>query len=216
MIIDCVSDLHGKYPELEGGDLLIIAGDCTATDYARQWVIFFDWLKKQKYSKKILVAGNHDGFLSQCASTKEALLLGVYEDEGFEYLQDSGTEFEGLKIWGTPWTPWFMGVHPSCKHFMMSEAVLDNNFMYIPDDTDILISHGPPFGVLDKNIFKKHCGSYALSEKISKDLHLKYHIFGHIHEGYGEMLEGTHVSINCSIMDENYYPTNKPVRINLN
>ena len=60
MIIDCISDLHGHFPDLRGGDLLLIAGDLTARDIEPEYFKFFDWLDEQKYRKKILIAGNHD------------------------------------------------------------------------------------------------------------------------------------------------------------
>ncbi len=221
MIIDCISDLHGDLPELEGGDLLIIAGDITGNDRIPQWAIFYDWLKKQKYRKKILIAGNHDGFLEQCCSTEESkeVLGDEWEDGGFEYLLDSGTEFEGLKIWGSPWTPNF------CDwHFMLPRgAALKAKWDLIPNDTDILITHGPPHGILDQTKrngkFKKHCGCIDLRQAVER-IKPKYHVFGHIHEGYGQHVEvwGPEIFqatkfVNCSLMNEDYEFINKPIRL---
>lgn len=223
--IDCISDLHGDQPELEGGDLLIIAGDITGNDQIPQWVVFYDWFKAQDYRKKILVAGNHDGFLEQCISTKAAkyLLEDDWEDEGFEYLKDSGTEFEGLKIWGSPWTPNF------CDwHFMLPRGpALKAKWDLIPKDTDILITHGPPHGILDKtsrghgSISRKHCGCVDLREAVER-IKPKYHVFGHIHEGYGQQTEvwGPEISqatkfVNCSLMNQYYEFVNKPIRLGI-
>lgn len=85
MIIDCIADLHGFYPELEGGDLLIVAGDLTSRDEHGQYLRFFHWIANLNYKKKILIAGNHDGL------QEKEKLLEIPAD--FEYLQDSGTEY---------------------------------------------------------------------------------------------------------------------------
>lgn len=219
MIIDCVSDLHGFKPELEGGDLLIVAGDCTARDIISQWKEFFDWFKAQDYRKKVLIGGNHDGFLECCATTEETRLvfaeLGLegedWIEEGFEYLEDTGTEFEGLKIWGSPWTPEFCA-----WHFMLPRGEpLKHKWDLIPCDTDILITHGPPFDILDDNDGDR-CGCDELRSAVER-VKPKLHVFGHIHESYGQMLlkhEGPNtICINASIMDGDYNPVNKPIRI---
>src|SRR4051812_46364686 len=101
MIIDCISDLHGYYPQLKGGDLLIVAGDLTESDKTIQYGQFSDWLHRQKYGKKVLLAGNHDNLFEESGFEK---IQDSYKDIGIEYVCDSGTEFENIKIWGTPWT----------------------------------------------------------------------------------------------------------------
>jgi Icc-related predicted phosphoesterase len=227
MIIDCIADLHGFFPELEGGDLLIVAGDITASDTVPQLKAFFDWFEVQKYRKKVLIGGNHDNFLANSLSTSTAKKLGLdgmdLGQNEYEYLLDSGTEFEGLKIWGSPWTPWFYGVHPKCKAFMVSEAELDKKFTLIPANTDILVTHGPPFGCLDKNVEGTHCGSTSLADRIF-ELNFKLHVFGHIHEAYGQCAEGYMIEgeketafgglhVNCSYVNYHYKPVNKPVRV---
>ena len=132
MIIDCVADLHGHFPTLEGGDLLIIAGDLTACDTIEQQCEFTNWLYEQKYKKKIVIAGNHDNILLDCKS--DDLRFSTYNSETGEqksfatYLCDSIYTFEGIKIWGTPWTPWFYGVNPACKAFMANETKLKEKF----------------------------------------------------------------------------------------
>ena len=100
MHIDCLSDLHGFFPELKGGDLLIIAGDLTAGDRKVEYERFILWLRKQPYRCKIVIAGNHDGLLEIGVISIEA-----EPEANMHYLCDSGLEFEGLKIWGWPYTP---------------------------------------------------------------------------------------------------------------
>lgn len=213
MIIDCVSDLHGSYPRLEGGDLLIVAGDLTAGDSENEVALFDYWLHKQNYAAKIVIGGNHDNVLQQ---KRLKLQFGTY-------LEDSGCAFNGLKIWGSPWTNWFDGINPKCTAFVGNEQLLASKFALIPDDTNILITHGPPHGIMDQ--VKRwsrnkvdNCGSQSLSNLLDgKKIRPKLHVFGHIHEGYGqaygEYHNGNTLRVNCSIMNENYDPINKPIRV---
>ncbi len=237
MIIDCISDLHGCKPALQGGDLLIVAGDLTKSDKPIQYGEFAAWIQRQNYTKKILIAGNHDTYFENQGF--EAI-KDVYADIGVDYLCDSGTEFrywpplkpgmedgtildvKDYKIWGSPWSLWFYGVNPKCKAFMGSENVLRKKFDLIPNDTDILITHSPPYKFLDQA--KRYDGTYEnvgsayLSARIF-DMKPKLHVFGHIHEAYGETeVSGIHWPIptklvNCSHVNEHYEPVNKPVRI---
>lgn len=209
MKVTCISDLHGHYPRLDGGDLLIVAGDLTARDEIDEYFWFRDWLQSQNYEKKIVVAGNHD----KCIENGRF----YFSDEwlGATYLRDKGTEYKGLKFWGTPWTNWFDGVNPLCDAYMlMTEAQLADKFNLIPDDIDILISHGPAHMILDKTVYKSNVGSMALADKV-KNMKLKYHIFGHIHESYGISIANGYVSMNVAHMNRSYEPVNKPVNFEI-
>lgn len=214
MIIDCISDLHGHYPKLEGGDLLIVAGDLTARDKSHEYIKLYEWLQKQEYRKKIIVPGNHDNYLQKCNSFSSA----PFAKELATYLCDSGTEFEGLKIWGSPWTKWFEGVNPHCTAFMLkTEEELTEKWAMIPDDTDILITHGPPYGILDKNVDGEHVGSKSLALKMGlMETPPKLWVWGHIHEAYGRDLPVRGkpcIMLNASHVNERYEPVNRPVRI---
>lgn len=214
MIIDCISDLHGHYPKLDGGDLLIVAGDLTARDTYEEYCKFYDWLDHQNYKKKLFICGNHDNYI-QKEDNEYLLDLMKSGYERFVYLCDSGTEFEGLKIWGSPWTKTFPGMNPKCKAFTVdTEEELKEKFELIPDDIDILITHSPPFGVLDSNINAKYCGSTYLFGALKYKFRPKLHVFGHIHECYGqkEYFTGC-ISVNASYVNEQYQPVNKPVRV---
>lgn len=224
MKITCIADLHGLYPRLEGGDLLIVAGDCVSDDKVIHWALFFSWFKQQKYRKKILVAGNHDNFLFQgMPRTKEqaefcAELRELENDEpiDYDYLCDSGTEFEGLKIWGSPFTLRFPSENPKCLAFTCGdEEELAEHWKCIPEDTDILVTHSPIQGILDLTHQGEHVGSYSLWNKLLNVMP-RVHIFGHIHESYGEwQLESGPLLINASHVNERYEPVNKPIRIEL-
>lgn len=210
--ITCVSDLHGFLPpELPGGDLLIVAGDLTASDQKSQYGRFVDWFLAQDYRKKVFIAGNHDGMIQSVEY--------YFNHDWAGYLEDSGLEFEGLKLWGSPWTPEF------CDwHFMASPEERRKKFALIPDNTDILITHGPPYGVLDECPSSlgggklRSVGCPHLRERLEQ-VKPRLHVFGHIHEGYGQMVlkhSGSDtLCVNAAIMDRNYNPTNKPVNLEL-
>ncbi len=212
MKIDCISDLHGEQPKLEGGDLLIIAGDLTASDQLVQYEAFCDWLSDVHtyYEKIVVIAGNHEG----------AIYNGYFDPNDFDatYLQDSGCEFGGYKIWGSPWTPTF------CNWYFMKPRgeELAKVWAKIPLDTDILVTHGPPFGILDyvgrgtrRGV---RCGCEDL-RLVLDNLSLKLHVFGHIHGGYGiKVHENERVVtqfVNASVMNEDYEMVNNPITVNL-
>lgn len=215
MIIDCISDLHGFHPKLDGGDLLIVAGDLTAKHTIQEHVQFILWLIDQKYEKKIVIAGNHDSVLVDKKTQKN--IYSHLDSGSITYLSDSGTEFKGLKIWGTPWSLWFDGVNPKCKVFMGTEKDLKKKYDLVPNDIDILISHTPPYGILDENYYGLKCGSKSLLECLDR-VKPKLLVFGHIHEEGGKKLLYKHEGpntwcINASHVNENYKPINKPMRI---
>lgn len=216
MKITAISDLHGHYPELPGGDLLIVAGDLTARDKVSEHIDFARWLSHQNYRKIVVVAGNHDGQYEEAHMAAAFLSC----EPSAVYLEDSGTTFEGYKIWGMPWTPTF------CDwHFMAGPEKRKEKCDLIPHDIDILVTHGPPYGILDQESGGEHCGCRFLRSTIER-IQPRLHIFGHIHEGYGHevMLHTgdatngddryTHI-YNVAIMNEDYEPVNKPTEIEL-
>lgn len=215
MKITLISDLHGAQPKLTGGDLLIVAGDLTARDEYEQYEEFFEWLKKQQYQKKIFISGNHDNqMMSQFDWGDDA-----------EYLLDFGTEFEGLKIWGSPWTKSFMGMNPACKAYTVkSDNDLAKKWALIPADTDILITHSPPYGILDDTYKMKfsgyskdteRAGSRSLLTYVVDRIKPKIHVFGHIHESYGQVNKFDIKFVNAAIMTRGYEPKNEPINIEL-
>ena len=217
MIIDCISDLHGHYPKLDGGDLLIVAGDLTASDTVDNFLHFVSWIRNQDYEEIIVIGGNHDNYLQNLLEPEDI------EDSGeFTYLCDSGTEFQGLKIWGSPWTKTFKGMNPHCKAFTVdTEEELAEKWALIPDDVDILITHSPPLGMFDRleryrwgDVEFEHVGSKSLQDELNNRISPKLHVFGHIHEwgGSSSTVRDT-IYVNASIMNEIYHPVYTPVRI---
>lgn len=214
--IDCISDLHGDYPKLEGGDLLIVAGDLTASDAYSEYIKFLSWLHKQKYKHYIFIGGNHDNLLQQKRLITESL-------HKTSYLCDSGTELEGVKIWGSPWTPTHPDIKPHCAAFTGTEEELEAKFRLIPDDIDILITHGPPYGMLDLMVRSEERGGSEALLRALRRVRPKLHVFGHIHEGYGQYrpnlgfidCPGYPIYVNCSHVNEEYEPVNKAIRVEL-
>ncbi len=218
MIVDCIADLHGHYPKLEGGDLLIVAGDLTARDTTEQNSEFNAWLYKQDYKKKVVVAGNHDNSFIDIPSGP--LIFSTwntkieYQKSYADYLCDSGTEFEGLKIWGSPWTLTFPGINPRCTAFTGTEDIIRSKVSMIPHDTDILITHGPAFTILDETKKGINAGSHSLYLWLLFHEKLKLHVCGHIHESYGRAeIHPDAQYYNCSHVNERYEPVNAPVRV---
>jgi Icc-related predicted phosphoesterase len=204
--ITCIADLHGFQPDLKGGDLLIIAGDLTARDTIYEYDRLRIWLETLPYQCKIVIGGNHDGLIESGKVIVNNDRLGIH------YLCDSGMEFEGLKIWGSPYTPTFLN-----WYFMRNRGEdIKKHWDLIPSDTDILITHGPPWGIFDETIDKVHAGCEDLRNALQERIKPRMHCFGHIHEEGGKMveIEGT-TYINCSYVDERYRPVHLPMKISL-
>lgn len=200
MIIHAISDLHGHDPDLPGGDLLIIAGDLTGQDEFSQYSDFQCWLEKQDYRQKVVVAGNHDVKI-------ESGIDFNFPTLGITYLEDSGIDIHGVKIWGTPHSLTFRGINPNCKAFTGNESQIAKDYALIPADLDILISHGPAFMINDRLSDGRMVGSLSLRQVLDVK-RPKAFICGHIHEAAGFTLlktQGRNIRCyNVSCVDENY------------
>ncbi len=203
MLVDLISDLHGFKPKLPGGDVLIICGDLTARDRKEEYDQFTTWLSDLPYRCKIVIAGNHDGLIE-----KGKAMIG--NDHGIHYLCDSGLEFEGLRIWGSPYTPVFL------DWFFMEERGKDirRHWDLIPNGIDILVTHGPPHGILDKTEDNFQVGCEDLKKIVLERVKPRIHCFGHIHECGGRSIEveGT-TFVNCSYVNERYRPVHSSIRM---
>jgi Icc-related predicted phosphoesterase len=208
MKIVAVSDLHGVLPEVPACDLLLLAGDITPVenhklDFQARWLDgeFRAWLERVPARKVIGVAGNHD-FIFQ--RMPEAVPPGL----PWTYLQDELTEWEGLKIYGSPWQPWFYD-----WAFNLYEPDLKPKWDLIPAGTDVLVLHGPPYGygdgVPEGSGAVRRCGSPSLTERI-KEVRPKLVVYGHIHEGRGEWRLGPTVLANVTLADVSYRPVYAP------
>lgn len=172
--IVCISDSHELRREIDlpNGDLLIHAGDLTMFSKSAAAILDFnDWLGELPHRFRVVTAGNHEFFLESDPSKRRLLSNATV-------LINESVEVMGLKIWGTPTTPLYGGAFGRT-------SPNDRKRLYasIPDDTDILISHGPPVGVLDCAPGSSyHAGDPELLEAV-KRIKPKIHLFGHCHLG---------------------------------
>lgn len=208
MKIACFADTHRCIEGLDipNGDVVICAGDFCNSGSLEDVIAFNGWFSRLPCRHKILVAGNHDVCFENNLAVAKTFL-----NKNIIYLQDEAIEIEGVKFYGSPWQLPFMN-----WAFNLPEDELHKKFERIPDDVDILITHSPPYGILDSTPAKKDLGSRALLEKVYK-VKPRYHVFGHIHHGYGKYVDKTHniTFINASLLDEGYNFVNKPVVIEL-
>jgi len=211
MKITAISDTHTKHnevtPDLTGGDVLIHCGDFMSSGYSKHEIMFFvEWLNEQDYKHKIFIAGNHDRLFESSPNLCNEILED-YPD--IIYLQDSEVVIDGVKFYGTPWTPEFCGWAFALPLYDINNAV--QRFSKIPEDTDVLISHGPAYMIRDY-IQGKNVGCRHLGNRIN-EVKPQYHVFGHIHEGYGGMVAKNDktVHLNVAVLNGHYNYTNKPV-----
>lgn len=182
MRIVCVSDTHGfhRYTEVPPGDILIHGGDCTLRGSLEDVEEFNYWLGTLPHTHKVVIAGNHDWcFQEQPAEARARITNAIY-------LEDSGCEIAGLKFYGSPWTPLF------CDWaFMLAETELADKWKLIPHGLDVLITHGPPHGILDLTNRNERAGSFTLLQR-AYEVKPRLHVFGHIHEAAGRSdIDGT-------------------------
>jgi predicted phosphodiesterase len=207
MRIVLISDTHGLHRRIgpvPDGDLIVHAGDCTDRGEAEDTSDFLDWFQALPHRHKVLIAGNHDFLFERDPARAESLI-----PPEVSYLRDSGTEVGGIRIWGSPWQPWF---HDWAFNLERGDE-LAAKWRLIPADTDLLVTHGPPHGVLDQTIDRppRWVGCEALTARLAELPSVRLHVFGHIHEAYGqERRDGRHY-VNASICDVRYRPVNPPV-----
>lgn len=210
----CVSDLHGNLPYIPDCDILCIAGDIVPLwsqnniDLGRCWLDtnFKTWINNL-FNRGIVVvgvAGNHD-FVFERGYHPKVLL--------WKYLQDSGFEWRGLNIWGTPWQPWYGG-----WAFNAKEEQLEEKWELIPNKTDILIVHGPPYSQGDRVPYSEnidhHVGSPSLLRRI-QSVQPKLVVCGHIHSGYGRYHLGGTIIANAALVNCDYFPVNEPILVEI-
>lgn len=207
MKISCISDTHWIVKDeyelqlltdlLPGGIFLVHAGDMSGRGTITEIRMFLEWFNKLPYTYKILIAGNHDFFFERAHVNIIQELLAEYPD--IIYLKNSGITIEGIKFWGSPITPYFQN-----WAFNRFHNEIGKYWDMIPNDIDVLITHGPPYKILDKTTdTQDHVGCQLLLDKI-KLIKPKVHVFGHIHEGRGLIeIDGT-TFINASVVNVQY------------
>ena len=215
MKLTFISDTHTKHDilNLSGGDVLIHSGDFMNSGYHRDNIMdFLDWFIDQPYKHKIFIAGNHDRYFEDNPEETKQILDVVYGGL-VTYLEDSGTKIGDVNVWGSPWQPEFMNW---AFNLPRQGTELNDKWNLIPENTDILITHGPPYGYLDKlpNI-PENLGCELLRERV-KEVKPKIHVFGHIHYGHGYTTNGDTHFINAAVLNEEYQHEHKPLNVEWN
>jgi Icc-related predicted phosphoesterase len=205
VLISDTHGLHDKIKSIPDGDILIHAGDLSNKGDLKEVVLFNKWLKTLPHKHKIIIAGNCD-FCFQ--KTPE---LARQEITNAIYLEDSSVELEGLKFYGSPWQPWFFDWAFNEKRGMPLKKIWSK----IPIDTDVLITHGPPYGILDSVAKGGNVGCEELHKAIVERPNIKLHVFGHIHEAYGEEVENGVRYVNASLCSLQYQIVNLAVVVDL-
>lgn len=202
-----ISDTHGKHQfELPEGDVILHAGDVSSRGLKAEVQRFLDWFAGLDYRYKIFIAGNHDFFFEEAAQAEIEAMI----PEGLIYLNDSGVEIEGIKIWGSPIQPWFY----DWAFNRQRGPDIQKHWALIPDDSDIVITHGPVFGILDRTASGQVVGCEDLLPVIQR-IAPKVHLCGHIHEAYGTRQVGDTLFVNASILDLRYTIAHDPVVFDL-
>lgn len=221
----CISDTHCQLSKvtLPEGDILVHAGDALSGGTHSELMQFLSEMEElvDNYKYVIYVPGNHD----RITEINEALVKEECENRGIIYLNDSGIELEGIKFWGSAVTPRFhdwawnrdsrnSGTSVSESH--PSHNSIEPHWKLLPEDTDVLITHGPPKGILDISVYSgEQCGCEHLFHKVM-EVEPKYHIFGHIHYYGGQTVKvGDTTFVNASTCTEQYNPTNSPVVVDI-
>jgi Icc-related predicted phosphoesterase len=192
--------------KLPPGDVLIHAGDISSRGHANEVKDFLDWFEVQEFEHKIMIAGNHDFYFERAAPELIAQMI----PDSITYLNDSGVSINGIQVWGSPVSPWFYDWAFN-RH---RGPDIRKHWDLIPAGTDIIITHGPVFQVLDKTVDGQLVGCADLLSKVL-EIKPKVHICGHIHEAYGTIVKQGIKFINASVLDERYLLVHEPIAFEL-
>lgn len=211
MKITLISDTHCRHDAVDvgSGDMIIHCGDSTI--YGEEWEMknFIEWFRKLPFKYKVFINGNHEVMV-----WKRNLMPKLTEELQYEncfYLENSGVEIEGLKLWGSPNTPEFFDWAYMYQRYKAAEVWANT-----PTDTEILITHGPPLGILDNvqplppRYPLNHAGCLELLWWGIKHKP-KLSCFGHIHSGHGHTIKNGNLYVNAATCDDHYKPVYKPI-----
>jgi len=218
MKIICISDTHTKHKQIPSRfvenadgdiDMCIHSGDVSSRGEELEIIDFMEWYSKLPFKHKLLIAGNHDFYFERTSPELIEELLNRYPS--VTYLNDSGVEIDGIKIWGSPIQPYFFN-----WAFNRTSEKIGAHWDKIPLDTNILITHGPIRGYLDLTSRGEATGCPILRNKVSELKELKLHVCGHIHEAYGrvDIPEGPTL-VNASVLNLLYRMTNYPIIVEI-
>ena len=224
-----ISDTHTKHSKLTipECDVLVHCGDFTFQ--GKYWEVkpFYDWLCKQPATHKIVIAGNHEETFDRGHEKYnpacKAMIADAY-DKSIHYLEDAEIVIDGIKFYGTPWTPrfydWaFNGITDADLPYTRSGVTsLTEVYNRIPDDVQVLIAHGPPYDICDMSENgDERTGSIEMRRMTREKLALlRLYLCGHIHEARGmEVLDGGITYINASNLGRDYKTISDPIIVHL-
>lgn len=199
--IVAISDTHRQHWKMTipDGDILLFCGDAELDSF-EALKDFNEWLGTLNFRYKVVIGGNHDFFTEKC--NKEE--LNSFFTNAI-YLENDSVQIEGINIFGSPYSPKF-----NDWAWMLNSNQLEQIWELIPTNTNILITHTPPFGILADTEFSAWpLGCPTLLKKIEY-LKIPYHCFGHIHNGSGQLIKKDTHFINCSMLDDYYKYVNEP------
>jgi 3',5'-cyclic AMP phosphodiesterase CpdA len=171
-----MADTHGFHRELAvpEGDVLIHAGDLTRRGTRPELQAVAAWLRSLPHRHKVVIAGNHDFLFEKEPAAARELFRDVL------YLEDTEVTVAGLRVWGSPWQPWFHG----WAFNLYRGAPIDEKWKRIPEGLDVLVTHGPPAGYGDRCFNGRQVGCEDLRRHLGR-ARPRFHLFGHIHEARG-------------------------------
>lgn len=190
--------------QVPDGDVLIHCGDSLGRGNMHELEDFVAWFAAKPHKHKLMIAGNHDWiFERNLAAGRRAV-----ESNGITFLHNESTVIDGVRFYGSPYTPVFYNWAFMCDRGPEIAA----KWAMIPDKTDVLITHGPPYGHGDLAPGRRIVGCLELLQRV-REIRPMLHCFGHIHEGYGTTRsdEFETVFINAAICDERYKPNRRPI-----
>ena len=205
MRVVCISDTHGLHNQVSvpDGDLLIHAGDLSRSGKEDDVRAFDRWLGTLPHPHKVVIAGNHDFGFEQEPDARSWITQALY-------LQDEEVTLGGLRIWGSPWQPWFF----DWAFNLHRGEPLRKVWAQIPVGIDVLVTHGPPRGILDTTSRGEAVGCDDLLEAVQR-IRPRLHLFGHIHEAYGQVTQGGTTFVNASVCNLRYRPVQPPIVVEL-
>lgn len=199
-----ISDTHCRHRNLKlpKGDVLLHAGDISYRSNRQEIVDFLDWFGRLPFRYKIFIAGNHDFFFEK---ESPSMVMGLLPETVF-YLKDEGINIEGIRVWGSPYTPWY---YRWAFNKRRGES-MRKHWDLIPTGTDVLLTHGPVYGILDTLVNDQHAGDIDLLRRVLT-VKPRVHVCGHIHEAYGSVKRHGIQFINASMLNEAFELANKPL-----
>ena len=212
----CFSDTHLRIPfDLPKAQFGIMAGDACNQGSEGDLREFVAWYARQDVVHKIYVPGNHDIFCEH----KMAMAKRICEINNIILLHNAGVTLDGISFWGTATQPFFC----NWAFNVMDARDRAIDFSLIPANVDVLVTHCPPYGILDQTpptawnnrSNDEHVGCHALLTAV-RGSKPRFHIFGHIHHSYGQITKDGTFFVNAAVCTEQYKQTNPPIMVDLN